>query len=36
MQAQMRVVSDAHEPKARISTFKTFAAEGGRPGVVAA
>jgi alkaline phosphatase D len=35
MQAQMRVVSDAHDPKATISTFKTFAVEGGRPGVVA-
>ncbi len=36
MQAQMRVVSDAHDPKATISTFKTFAVEGGRLGVVAA
>jgi alkaline phosphatase D len=36
MQAQMRTVSDAHDPKATISTFKTFAVEGGRPGVVAA
>jgi alkaline phosphatase D len=36
MQAQMRAVSDAHDPKATISTFKTFAVEGGRPGVVAA
>ena len=36
MQAQMRVVSDAHDPKAAISTFKTFAVEGGRPGVVQA
>jgi len=36
MQAQMRVVSDAHDPNATISTFKTFAVEGGRPGVVAA
>jgi len=36
MQAQMRIVSDAHDPKATISTFKTFAVEGGRPGVVAA
>ena len=36
MQAQMRVVSDAHDPNATISTFKTFAVEGGRPGVIAA
>ena len=36
MQVQMRVVSDAHDPKAAISTFKTFAVEGGRPGVIAA
>ena len=36
MQAQMRAVSDAHDPKATISTFKIFAVEGGRPGVVAA
>ena len=33
---QVRAVSDAHDPKAAISTFKTFAVEGGRPGVVAA
>ncbi|HEX8827529.1 MAG TPA: alkaline phosphatase D family protein, partial [Xanthobacteraceae bacterium] len=36
MQVQMRVVSDAHDPKAGISTLKTFAVEGGHPGVVAA
>jgi alkaline phosphatase D len=36
MRAQMRVVSDAHDPKATISTFKTFAVEDGRAGVVAA
>jgi alkaline phosphatase D len=36
MQVRMRVVSDAHDPKAAISTFKTFAVEGGRPGVIAA
>jgi alkaline phosphatase D len=36
MQVQMRTVSDAHDPKATISTFKTFAVEGSRPGVVAA
>lgn len=34
MQARMRVVSDAHDPKATISTFRTFAVEGGRPGIV--
>ncbi len=36
MQAQMRVISDPHDPKATISTFKTFAVEGGRPGIVQA
>jgi alkaline phosphatase D len=36
MQAQMRVVSDARDPKATISTFKTFAVEAGRAGVVEA
>jgi alkaline phosphatase D len=36
MQVRMRVVSDAADPKADISTLKTFAVEGGRPGVVAA
>ena len=36
MQAQMRVVSDAHDQKATIATFKTFAVEGGRAGVVEA
>ena len=36
MQVRMRVVSDAAGPKADISTLKTFAVEGGRPGVVAA
>jgi len=36
MQVQMRVVSDAHDPKADISTLRTFAVEGGKPGVVAA
>jgi len=36
VQVQMRVVSDAREPKAGISTLKTFAVESGRPGVVAA
>jgi len=36
MQVRMRVVSDVADPKADISTLKTFAVEGGRPGVVAA
>jgi len=36
MQVRMRAVSDAHDPKADISTLKTFAVEGGRPGVVEA
>jgi hypothetical protein len=36
MQVEMRVVSDARDPKATISTFRTFAVEGGRAGVIAA
>jgi alkaline phosphatase D len=36
MQVRMRVVSDAQDPKASIATFKSFAVEGGRPGVVEA
>jgi alkaline phosphatase D len=36
IQVQMRAASDARDRKATISTFKTFAVEGGRPGVVAA
>jgi alkaline phosphatase D len=36
MRVQMRAVSDAHDAKATISTFRTFAVEGGRAGVVAA
>jgi alkaline phosphatase D len=36
MRVQMRVVSDAHDPKATIATFRTFAVEGGRAGVVEA
>ena len=36
MQARMRIVSDVKDPKAGISTLRTFAVEGGRPGVVAA
>jgi alkaline phosphatase D len=36
MQVRMRVVSDAHDPNAGISTLKTFAVEGGHPGVVGA
>jgi len=33
MQVRMRVVADAHDPKADIATLKTFAVENGRPGV---
>ncbi len=36
MQVRMRVVSDARDPNAGISTLRTFAVESGRPGVVAA
>jgi alkaline phosphatase D len=36
MQVRMRVVSDAHDPNADISTLKTFAVEAGHPGVVEA
>jgi len=36
MQVRMRVVSDAHDPNAEISTLKIFAVENGRPGVVEA
>jgi alkaline phosphatase D len=36
MQLRMRVVSDAHDPGAGISTLRTFAVESGHPGVVAA
>ncbi len=36
MQVRMRVVSDAHDPKADIATLKTFAVESGRPGAVEA
>jgi alkaline phosphatase D len=36
MEVRLRVVSDAHDPKADISTLKTFAVESGRPGVVEA
>jgi alkaline phosphatase D len=36
MQVRMRVVSDAHDPKADIATLKTFAVEDGRAGVVEA
>jgi alkaline phosphatase D len=36
MQVSMRVVSDAADPKATIATLRSFAVEGGRPGVVAA
>ena len=36
MDVRMRVVSDAHDPKADISTLKTYAVESGHPGVVEA
>jgi alkaline phosphatase D len=36
MQARMRVVSDVKDPKATVSTLRTFAVEAGKPGVVAA
>jgi len=36
MQVRMRVVADAANPKADISTLKAFAVERGRPGVAAA
>jgi len=36
MQVQMRVVSDARDPKATIATLRAFAVEGGRAGVVEA
>ena len=36
LQARMRVVSDVRDPKADIATLRTYAVEGGKPGVVAA
>jgi len=36
MTTQIRVVSDATDPKASVSTLKTFVVESGRPGAVAA
>jgi len=36
MQVRMRVVSDATDPNADISTLRAFAVEGGKPGVIAA
>jgi len=36
MEVRMRVVSDAADPNAGITTLKTFAVEAGKPGVVAA
>ena len=36
MQVQMRVVSDARDPKSDFSTLKTFAVESGKPGVMTA
>ena len=35
MQVRMRAVSDATDPKTDIATLRTFAVEGGHPGVVA-
>ena len=34
--ASLRRAADAHDPKADISTLKTFAVESGKPGVVTA
>jgi hypothetical protein len=36
MQARMRVVSDVKDPKAEVSTLRTYAVEAGKSGVVAA
>ena len=36
MQVRLQVVSDAHDPKADVSTLKTLAVETGKPGVVEA
>jgi len=36
MQVRMRVVADVRDPKATVSTYRTFAVEGGKLGVVAA
>ena len=36
LEAHMKIVSDARDPKANITTLREFAVEGGRPGVVAA
>ena len=36
LQARMRIVSDVKDPKATVSTLRTFAVESGKPGVVAA
>ena len=36
MQVQMRVISDARDPNADISTLKTFAVQSGKPGVMTA
>jgi alkaline phosphatase D len=36
MEAHMKIVSDVKDPKADITTLRTFAVEGGRPGVVTA
>jgi alkaline phosphatase D len=34
MTTRMRVISDVADPKATVSTLKTFAVENGKPGVV--
>jgi alkaline phosphatase D len=36
MTTQLRVISDVADPKASVSTLKTFAVENGKPGVVTA
>ncbi|HSV22842.1 MAG TPA: alkaline phosphatase D family protein [Xanthobacteraceae bacterium] len=36
MTAQLRAISDVTDPKASVSTLKTFAVESGKPGVVGA
>ena len=36
MQARMRAVSDAHDPKATVETLKTYVVESGQPGVTEA
>jgi alkaline phosphatase D len=36
MITRLRVISDVVDPKASVSTLKTFAVENGKPGVVGA